>query len=167
MNGARPSAAPLNGASFGHRPALDGLRGVAVVGVVAHHLGYLPGGYLGVDLFFVLSGFLITSLLLAEIGRSGSVSLRAFWARRARRLLPAMLVLVAAVGLYGATVAASSELAKLHRDGHFWSLAIEEQFYVVWPLVALAVASVSRRPARLLGVLCTLGAALSMGAAIH
>ena len=197
MNGARPSAAPLNGASFGHRPALDGLRGVAVVGVVAHHLGYLPGGYLGVDLFFVLSGFLITSLLLAEIGRSGSVSLRAFWARRARRLLPAMLVLVAAVGLYGATVAASSELAKLRRDGlaallyasnwvqlasgenywdkftrasplrHFWSLAIEEQFYVVWPLVALAVASVSRRPARLLGVLCTLGAALSMGAAIH
>jgi len=70
-----------------HMPGLDGLRGVAVAGVVLYHLGYLTGGYLGVDAFFVLSGFLITSLLVHEWGRGRGIGLRAFWARRARRLL--------------------------------------------------------------------------------
>ena len=71
-----------------HQPALDGLRGAAVAGVLLFHGGHLRGGYLGVDAFFVLSGFLITSLLLAEAARTGTVALGAFWARRARRLLP-------------------------------------------------------------------------------
>ena len=77
-------------AAIRHIPALDGLRGLAVAGVLLFHGGHLTGGYLGVDLFFVLSGFLITSLLLAESAGSGSIGLGGFWARRARRLLPAL-----------------------------------------------------------------------------
>ena len=85
-----------------HLPALNGLRGVAVIGVVAYHLqlGWAKGGYLGVDLFFVLSGFLITTLLLEEWVGSGRVNLAAFWGRRARRLLPALFLVVAALALY-------------------------------------------------------------------
>ncbi|MCB1249157.1 MAG: acyltransferase, partial [Acidimicrobiales bacterium] len=82
-----------------HLSALDGLRGIAVLGVIAFHAGYLTGGYLGVDAFFVLSGFLITSLLLVEHHGTGTVSLGRFWQRRARRLLPALgLLLVVVVG---------------------------------------------------------------------
>src|SRR6188768_3852856 len=85
-----------------HLPALDGLRGLALVGVLLFHAdGLLPGGYLGVDLFFVLSGYLITSLLLAEHGRTGRIDLYAFWVRRARRLLPALLALMPAIAVYG------------------------------------------------------------------
>src|SRR6478672_8723732 len=76
--------------SLRHIPALDGLRGLAVAGVLLFHGGHLVGGYLGVDLFFVLSGYLITSLLLAETTRTGTVGLGNFWARRARRLLPVL-----------------------------------------------------------------------------
>src|SRR6185295_9811693 len=83
-----------DGGRLPHVPALDGLRGLAVAIVVAFHLGHLQGGFLGVDLFFVLSGFLITSLLVAGARAEGRVNLGAFWARRARRLLPAMLVVV-------------------------------------------------------------------------
>src|SRR6476646_11512563 len=86
-----------------HVPALDGLRGLAVAGVLLFHGGHLVGGYLGVDLFFVLSGFLITSLLLAESTASGTVGLGGFWARRARRLLPALCLVIAGVALYCVT----------------------------------------------------------------
>ena len=77
-----------------HQPALDGLRGLAVIGVILFHGGRLTGGYLGVDAFFVLSGFLITSLLLAERASTGSISLRDFWVRRVRRLVPALLLVI-------------------------------------------------------------------------
>ena len=85
-----------------HLPALNGLRAAAVIGVVAYHLqfGWASGGYLGVDLFFVLSGFLITTLLLEEWGGTGRVDLAAFWGRRARRLLPALFLVVGALALY-------------------------------------------------------------------
>ena len=85
-----------------HLPALNGLRGVAVIGVVAYHLqlGWATGGYLGVDLFFVLSGFLITTLLLRGVGAVGRISLVAFWGRRASRLLPALFLVVTALALY-------------------------------------------------------------------
>ena len=85
-----------------HLPALNGLRAVAVIGVVAYHLqlGWASGGYLGVDLFFVLSGFLITTLLLEEWVGSGRIDLAAFWGRRARRLLPALFLVVGALALY-------------------------------------------------------------------
>ena len=80
-----------------YRPALDGLRAVAVVPVIAYHLGWDRGGFLGVDVFFVLSGYLITTLLLRELTTSGGISVITFWARRARRLLPAVLLLIAVV----------------------------------------------------------------------
>ncbi len=153
-----------------HVPALDGLRGAAVVAVLFFHAGHLTGGYLGVDLFFTLSGFLITSLLLAELAERGGVALGHFWARRARRLLPALGVLMVGVSIYAALVARPDELTGIRLDGiwtllyganwraiashasywaifttpsplqHTWSLAIEEQFYVVWPLVVFVIA---------------------------
>lgn len=157
---------------FAHVPALDGLRGAAVAAVLLYHAGHLDGGYLGVDLFFVLSGFLITSLLLAEHGSTGGIGLKAFWVRRARRLLPAALVLLVGVSVYGWLLARPVDLGQIRQDGlatlfyaanwhtiidgssywdlslapsplqHTWSLAIEEQFYLLWPL---AVALVARR----------------------
>ena len=93
---------PTTAVTGRHLPALNGLRGVAVIGVVAYHLqlGWASGGYLGVDLFFVLSGFLITTLLLEEWVGSGRINLAAFWGRRAKRLLPALFLVVIALGLY-------------------------------------------------------------------
>jgi peptidoglycan/LPS O-acetylase OafA/YrhL len=163
--------------SPGYVPALDGLRAVAVLGVVAYHFEYpwAGGGFLGVDVFFVLSGFLITSLLLAEWRARGTVALAAFWARRVRRLLPALALLLAALGLYGAAAIPPEQLGRLRADGlwalafginwhliaagrsyfdvfappsplrHLWSLAIEEQFYVAWPLGVVLVLWLSRR----------------------
>ena len=158
-----------------HWPALDGLRGLAVAGVVAYHLGHLPGGFLGVDLFFVLSGFLITSLLVDEVERTGRVRLRAFWGRRFRRLLPAVTAMIAIVltvvsrwGTAAERAAARDDapwaigyLANWHQIAashdywaasatssvfkHLWSLAIEEQFYVVWPLVVWLLLRGARR----------------------
>ncbi|HEX6140125.1 MAG TPA: acyltransferase family protein [Candidatus Limnocylindria bacterium] len=155
----------------GYRPYLDGLRAIAVGGVLLYHLdrAWLPGGYLGVDLFFVLSGYLITTLLLSEHRRTGGIDLPAFWSRRVRRLLPALLVvlLVIAAGVYlgGDALAATAVRGDLlstlfyFANWHFiatdqsyfaqyltaspvrhaWSLAIEEQFYLVWPLVVAVV----------------------------
>src|SRR5271163_4765995 len=152
-------------------PGLDGVRAFAVLAVIAFHNGFswIPGGYYGVDAFFVLSGFLITSLLVAEWRGSGTVALGRFWARRARRLLPALFVLIAALGvvaavwpsvvdpsgLFSGALAAtfysanwyflashSSYFAAVSQPSpllHTWSLAIEEQFYVVWPLVVLLI----------------------------
>ena len=172
-----------------YMPALDGLRAVAVVAVLLFHGGVLDGGYLGVDAFFVLSGFLITSLLLVEQQQSGRIDLRRFYARRARRLLPAAWATLIAVAVYGAFVAVPTELARLRADGlatlfyvanwqavlaeqsywdlfgapsplaHAWSLAIEEQFYLTWPWI---VGAVLKRTSRArLGMLCAAGALLS------
>ena len=153
-------------------PQFDGVRALAISAVVAYHLGYLRGGWVGVDVFFVLSGYLITSLLLAaDRGRGHLVD---FWGRRAKRLLPAVLVLLVALSLYAwaggpglvpaqlrapslATlfyVANWQQIIAGHADfarylsvsplQHTWSLAIEEQYYVVWPLVILGLTSVAR-----------------------
>lgn len=164
--------------------ALDGLRAVAVVGVLLFHLdlAWMSGGFLGVSLFFTLSGFLITRLLLAETDRDGRVALRVFWARRLRRLAPAALVVLAVVtiaslgGLFdgarlrgdlGASLGylanwrfatAESTYAELFTSTpspviHFWSLAIEEQFYLLFPLVFVVL---SKKRAFLLPGLVTL-----------
>jgi len=168
---------PVATAARSWRPGLDGLRAIAVLGVMAYHEPNveLAGGFLGVDLFFVLSGFLITGLLLDERRRSGTLSLRSFWNRRARRLLPALaglLVIVLLVttligdvsqrrdlpsGLLSAVFYVSNWNLIAHNQSYFdqftslsplqhlWSLAIEEQFYVVWPLVVIACLARSRR----------------------
>jgi peptidoglycan/LPS O-acetylase OafA/YrhL len=149
-------------------PGLDGLRAVAVTAVIVYHLSpsALPGGYLGVDVFFVISGYLITALLLAEYRQSSAVSLRRFWGRRARRLLPALFVLLAGTTALAA-VFARDALGQLRVDVpaslfyvlnwrlvvqhqsyassfgrpplllHLWSLSVEEQFYLFWPLALL------------------------------
>ncbi|MCG7582217.1 acyltransferase family protein [Mycolicibacterium sp. OfavD-34-C] len=150
--------------------ALDGVRAIAVALVLADHGGVpgMSGGFLGVDVFFVLSGFLITSLLLDEVGRTGRIGLKGFWIRRARRLLPALIVMVLAVvtarELFAAEATANlrdEAVAALfwmsnwlfvaqHTDyfsqgappsplQHTWSLAVEEQYYLLWPLVVTAV----------------------------
>ncbi|MDQ6696516.1 MAG: acyltransferase family protein [Actinomycetota bacterium] len=156
---------------FRHVPALDGMRGLAVLAVLAFHAGlsWAVGGFLGVDAFFVLSGYLITSLLVNEWQARGSIALGAFWSRRARRLLPALLLVLAAVALYARYVTDPAQLTSVRFDAfatlayvanwrfifthvgyfdafaspsplrHMWSLAVEEQFYVVWPPVALLV----------------------------
>lgn len=156
---------------FRHVAGLDGLRGIAVLLVVGLHYGslwkgregagYLPGGFVGVDVFFVLSGFLITSLLVSEKATAGRVNLRNFYARRGLRLLPALYVVLAAHAVFtlgtGAetlkselkqvlsVVAYLSNFAQIYFDksmihsgiGNTWSLAIEEQFYLVWPALLL------------------------------
>jgi peptidoglycan/LPS O-acetylase OafA/YrhL len=140
---------------LGHRRWLDGLRGVAILLVLGCHLGWFPGGFLGVDLFFVLSGFLITSLLLEEWQTTGIIRLKQFYLRRALRLLPAFIVLLILCGLMIPWLPSSRERwarcreiavaacyltnwPMLHRTdmpilGHTWSLSVEEQFYVFWP----------------------------------
>ncbi len=157
---------------------IEGLRALAVVLVLAYHahVGPFDGGYLGVDVFFVVSGFLITSLLLDELQRAGFLSLRRFWARRARRLLPASTLVIVTTLLVGTLVLDPLSAAELARDAlaaavfvinivlarrqsdyltadrapspllHFWSLALEEQFYVVWPVLLQVLAGYRRHP---------------------
>jgi peptidoglycan/LPS O-acetylase OafA/YrhL len=154
-----------------HRRDIEGLRAVAVLLVVAYHCGlpFIGGGYVGVDVFFVISGFLITGLLLREAQRTGRVSIPRFYARRALRLLPASTVVVVATVVASAVWLPPLRLAAIVSDAlhtsiyamnwrlaaigtdylsaeaapsplqHFWSLAVEEQFYLVWPLVLLLV----------------------------
>jgi peptidoglycan/LPS O-acetylase OafA/YrhL len=175
-------------------PALDGLRGLAVAGVLLFHAGFgwAGGGFLGVSIFFTLSGFLITSLLLQERDARGRISLGGFWSRRARRILPAALVALAGIAVYGLTVADAHQAARLPGDGlsalaevanwrfvlgdqsyaalfstpspvqHFWSLAIEEQFYLVFPLLLVGMTLWTRRSRRGLAILV---AALALGSA--
>jgi peptidoglycan/LPS O-acetylase OafA/YrhL len=157
-------------------PALDGLRALAVLAVIGYHCGlpFLVGGYYGVDAFLVLSGFLITTLLLGEWASTGTISLPGFWARRARRLLPALFLMLGGVALvvglwpsvlsaqhlFTDTLASIFYVANWHLAAehasyfdayqspspllHTWTLAIEEQFYVIWPILVLGVLSVKR-----------------------
>ncbi|MEQ1702639.1 MAG: acyltransferase family protein, partial [Ilumatobacteraceae bacterium] len=173
-----------------YRPALDGLRTVAVGLVVAFHLDLLDGGFLGVDTFFAISGWLITWRLLGELQSSGTVRLRRFWGGRLRRLMPASLLVLATIAvvwpLLGIDVTTlqhdlrwalgwASNWGTIDSGGdywarfgnpspvnHFWSLAIEEQFYLVWPLVLWAVARWAPRPRRAVAAVAVGGAAASV-----
>ncbi|HDH5809886.1 TPA: acetyltransferase [Staphylococcus aureus] len=118
-----------------YMPGLDGLRAIAVLGIIIYHLNkqWLTGGFLGVDTFFVISGYLITSLLLKEYDDTGIIKLKSFWIRRLKRLLPAVIVLLMVVGT--ATLLLKSDMPLKH----LWSLAIEEQFYIFFPVILVTL----------------------------
>ncbi|HET6875274.1 MAG TPA: acyltransferase family protein [Acidimicrobiales bacterium] len=164
----RPASESARPTALRQLPGLDGLRAIAVVAVIVYHLdtSWLPGGYLGVDLFFVISGYLITALLLSEEARTGGIRLSRFWLRRARRLLPALGILLFVVVVLAALFGRDA-LGRLQLDlpasifylmnwrlvfehdtytasfgrppllQHLWSLSVEEQFYLIWPPVLL------------------------------
>ena len=156
-------------------PGLDGMRALAVAAVIVYHTnnGWLPGGFIGVEVFFVISGYLITLLLIGEHEKTGRIRLKEFWMRRARRLLPALFLMMSLLMVYTA-IFERDTLGKLRGDviagvayvtnwyqiwtgagytalldfaplRHLWSLAVEEQFYLVWPLVMVALMRLGRR----------------------
>ncbi|TGV03468.1 acyltransferase, partial [Mesorhizobium sp. M00.F.Ca.ET.186.01.1.1] len=168
---------PIKAAHSRYMPGIDGLRALAVLAVIIYHLNYnwAPGGLLGVGIFFVLSGYLITDLLIAQWSRNGRLDMKDFWLRRARRLLPALLLLLVAV-VASVALFSPEQMGRLRGDvwaalfyvsnwwlvfsevsyfekfgppsplGHLWSLAVEEQFYLIWPLlVALGLSLIKRR----------------------
>ena len=195
---AAPTAAVRGEAERGEDPpshlsGLDGLRAIAVVAVLAYHAGFdqAAGGFLGVEVFFVISGYLITALLLAEHDRRGRISPVRFWLRRARRLLPALFFLLAAI-LPFAVVVVPDQIVRLRTDAvaalayitnwhliagdqsyfetigrpslfmHLWSLAIEEQFYLLWPLVLAGLLMAGRRAGLAFSMVGAIGSALWM-----
>jgi len=161
-----PASQRSRASAWVHMPGLDGVRAVAVTAVLLFHANpdWLPGGFLGVDVFFTLSGFLISSLLLAELGETGGIRFGRFYLRRARRLLPALFLVLIATAVLAATVAQDAA-ARVREDAvaaffyvtnwwyvlhgqsyweatgrppllqHLWSLAVEEQFYLLWPVL--------------------------------
>ncbi len=192
-----PPSEPLP-SRLGWRPGLDGLRGYAVLAVMGFHFFqddfqgsrfWFPGGSIGVDVFFVLSGFLITRLLLQELWTTGSVDLRRFYVRRCLRLLPAFLVMLVGFSLvvvlfhdhaftgpragpllldnmfyvltYSLNWLAAVGGERVWGIGHLWSLAVEEQFYLLWPPALLLIWRFGRWPAAFLGI----GAALAVASA--
>lgn len=181
-----------------YHPALDGLRAIFVLAVLLFHAGvpWAQGGFLGVSSFFTLSGFLITRLLLGEHRRSGRIDLARFWTRRFRRLMPASLLTLALIVLFGMTVGTVPQLGRLRGDvlsalayvsnwrfmaetrsyfesfdlpspvQHFWSLSIEEQFYLCYPLLVLVVWRRGVASVRALGVVLTALTAVGVSAGI-
>jgi peptidoglycan/LPS O-acetylase OafA/YrhL len=189
------SSGPL---SLRHQPALDGLRGVAVVAVLLFHGGvaWATGGYLGVDVFFVLSGFLITSLLVTERQRSGRISIAGFYGRRLRRLVPAMAAMLVGVAIYARWLAPAWQLPDIWGDlratvgyyanwrfvledrgyfdafaapsplTHTWSLAVEEQWYLLWPVLVAVLLRRSPEGDRRLTAPILVTAVLCLGSAL-
>lgn len=163
---------------FGYQPGLDGLRAVSVIAVLLYHGGFptFRGGFLGVEVFFVISGFLITSLLIEEHEIDGSISLRGFWTRRVKRLVPALVAVLVASSVWIAAFGDASEQSSFRRElpwsllyannwgqiigdtpyfaegpnmlRHLWSLAVEEQWYLLWPLLFVLLTRRARSPIR-------------------
>ena len=184
---------------MGYEPSLDGIRAFSVIAVMLYHanIAWLPGGFLGVEVFFVVSGFLITSLLIEERESTRSIDLKQFWIRRARRLLPALVVMLSATAMYVAFFAkdsapdfrrdvlpslgyfsnwwqiyavdtpyfAASSLPVLR---HLWSLAVEEQWYLIWPLLFTVVFGAKWMRPRISGaLLITCSAAIMFTTALR
>jgi peptidoglycan/LPS O-acetylase OafA/YrhL len=191
QHAAAPESLKFDKFRLGFRPALDGLRAVAIVAVIATHSVYLwnpldasryiPGGFIGVDLFFALSGFLITSLLLGEINRTGKVGFGGFYRRRALRLFPALYALIFVQLIYTVVVGdslghdikgllyiifyVSNWAVVFHKTQPFgtqqtWSLGVEEQFYVIWPLLLVAITKIRNRTAAIVPFVVLIGIAL-------
>ena len=191
------SAAP-----FTHQRSLDGIRALAVLAVMFFHAGssFAHAGFLGVDVFLVLSGFLITFLLLREFSSTGHIGFKAFWLRRARRLLPALVLVLLSVAVFGAFIATDDEALGLRGDllgslfyvqnwrfifsgqsyftqfgspsplRHMWSLAIEEQWYLVWPLAFAGIVTITRSRLRAIGAVIiglAIGSAALMAVLYH
>ena len=176
--------------SMGYQPALDGLRALSVIAVIFYHAGFswMHGGFFGVEVFFVVSGFLITSLLLDERDRSGHTNLAQFWLRRARRLLPALFTVLAAVAVWSIVDGTDEQQSQLRRDlpwatfyggnwgqivggvpyysgdppllRHVWSLAVEEHWYLFWPLAFIALRRTRLTRAGTAGILVALSVAV-------
>ena len=185
-------ADPVAPMAMGYQPSLDGIRALAVVAVLLYHadLRWIPGGFLGVDVFFVVSGYLITSLLIEERRGSMSTDLKHFWLRRAKRLLPALFAMVVVTCVYAAAFVPDA-LYRLRTDvlaaatystnwwliashqsyfealgrppllRHLWSLAVEEQWYLLWPLVFVVLMGLVRGRAERLFVPVLLAALAS------
>jgi peptidoglycan/LPS O-acetylase OafA/YrhL len=166
---------------MGYQPSLDGLRALSVLVVLLYHAGFswMHGGFFGVEVFFVVSGFLITSLLLEEHDRNGRIAFGGFWMRRAKRLLPAFFAVIVFVAIWAALAGSAEQRSQLRRDipwsvfymsnwgqilgdvpyfsgdppllRHLWSLAVEEQWYLIWPLVFVGIISL-RKSHRAVGV---------------
>jgi peptidoglycan/LPS O-acetylase OafA/YrhL len=192
---------PDSGPKLSYVAGLDGIRAISIIGIMANHsgLGWAAGGFISVNVFFVLSGYLITALLVKEWLKSGTIRLKQFWARRARRLLPALFVLLIGIALYAWLLAPpdtrgslrTNALATLFYVGnwhqifsgqsyfaqtavqspllHTWTLAIEEQFYLVWPLVVLGMLKWRKRlrPLLALTVVMALASAVEMALLFH
>ena len=188
--------APRVAPSLSYIPALDGIRGVAILVIMGYHGGVFltAGGFYSLDTFFALSGFLITSLLISEWQRTQIIRLGRFWARRARRLLPALLLMLLGVALFAAFVVPAGTYPTLRGDAfsalfyyanwhfiaigsnyfnqtaltspltHMWSLAVEEQFYLLWPLIVLGVFKLwkSTRALLVVAVVGALASAIEM-----
>jgi peptidoglycan/LPS O-acetylase OafA/YrhL len=181
------------------RPDIQGLRAIAIASVVLYHANvpWISGGFVGVDVFFVVSGFLITSQLLHEILPTGRLAFGRFYARRARRILPASFVVILGTLAAAVLLVPPTELRTVAVDAmatalyfpnvlfavrgtnylnqtaapslyqHFWSLGVEEQFYLVWPLLIVVVYFLSRRRRLVLGIVLAIVAVLSLAAGIH
>jgi peptidoglycan/LPS O-acetylase OafA/YrhL len=193
---ADPAGSEVRGA-LGYRPDIDGLRAIAVGLIVLYHIGFagLPGGYVGVDVFFVISGFLITGLLIRELDQTGTLSLREFYARRARRILPASFlvllvtlvlcfVLFSPVGFWHAApdIAAAAAYipnllfarqvvdyfhpARISPVIHYWSLGVEEQFYVIYPAFLLVAHRIAARRGPRTAAYVVLATAVSLGLSV-
>ena len=171
------TAPPARGTGHRFRGEIQGLRAIAVLSVLGYHAGVpgMSGGFVGVDVFFVISGYLITGLVLREVATTGRLNLTTFWARRARRLLPATAVVLVTVALFTLITLPATRWAAIARDlvaasgyalnwrlaqqstdylasddaaspvQHFWSLAVEEQVYVIWPILIIGLVAVRRR----------------------
>lgn len=187
----RPASNREGATGLGYQPALDGLRAVSVIAVVLYHAGFgwMHGGFFGVEVFFVISGFLITSLLIDERVATGRNDLGRFWMRRARRLLPALIVILLAVSAWTLIAGTAEQSSQLRHDmpwavfyaanwgqivggvpyfahvdppllRHLWSLAVEEQWYLLWPFVFVGLSWLGWRARRTACLLASVALAI-------
>ncbi len=186
----KPVLRRMGSSKMGYEPSLDGLRALSVIGVLFYHGGFswMHGGFLGVEVFFVVSGYLITSLLIGEQEKTGRIDFKNFWIRRARRLLPALFAMIVGVLIWAAFFGSERDVSDLRRDvpwaffyagnwgqilggvpyfgsdpllKHVWSLAVEEQWYLLWPLTFVVIMKL-RRSAPTVGLLLVGAAFLVM-----